>query len=87
VGSVDDLLAQLAEVREHGCALDREELEAGLHCIAAPVRDHAGVVVAAAGISGPVDRITTETTAGLADTVRAAADEISARLGAQPAAA
>jgi DNA-binding IclR family transcriptional regulator len=87
VGSVDDLLAQLAEVREHGCALDREELEAGLHCIAAPVRDHAGVVVAAAGISGPVDRITTETTPGLADTVRAAADEISARLGAQPAAA
>jgi DNA-binding IclR family transcriptional regulator len=89
VGSFEALLAQLAEVRAHDCAFDREELEAGLQCVAAPVRDHTGTVVAAAGISGPVDRITVETSPGLAAAVRAAAAEISARLGAeaQPAAA
>jgi IclR family KDG regulon transcriptional repressor len=84
VGSVEELLGQLADIRRRGCAFDREELEAGLHCIAAPVRDHTGAVVAAAGISGPVDRITDETRERLAGDVRAAAEEISARLGARP---
>jgi DNA-binding IclR family transcriptional regulator len=87
VESVDALLAQLAEARKDDCAFDREELEPGLRCIAAPVRDHTGAVIAAAGISGPADRITAETSPGLAEAVRAAAGEISARLGAQPAAA
>jgi DNA-binding IclR family transcriptional regulator len=81
VATLDALLAQLEQVREHGCAFDREELEAGLHCIAAPVRDHSGAVVAAAGISGPADRITPQTRDELAGAVRATADEISARLG------
>jgi DNA-binding IclR family transcriptional regulator len=84
VGSVKALLAQLAEVRAQGCAFDRAELEPGLHCIAAPVRDHTGIVVAAAGISGPADRITDATCDDLAASVRAAARAISARLGAPP---
>lgn len=82
VTSVEALLAQLAEVRAAGCAFDRAELEPGLHCIAAPVRDHTGAVIAAAGISGPADRVTDETRDALAGAVRAAAAAISARLGA-----
>ena len=46
----------LAEIRVRGCALDAEELEIGLRCVAAPVVDHAGSVVAAVGLSGPADR-------------------------------
>ena len=83
IGSLDELLVQLAEMRGRGCAFDREELEGGLHCIAAPVRDYTGTVVAAAGISGPADRITAETREALAADVRAAAATISERLGAR----
>ena len=82
LGSVGELLDHLAETRRSGCAFDREELEAGLHCIAAPVRDHTGTVLAAAGISGPADRITAGTREGHAADVRAAAAAISERLGA-----
>jgi DNA-binding IclR family transcriptional regulator len=82
VTSVGALLTQLAAVREQGCAFDTAELEPGLHCIAAPVRDHAGAVIAAAGISGPADRITDGTRPTLGASVRTAAEEISARMGA-----
>ena len=81
IASLAALLHHLAEVREAGCAFDRAELEPGLHCIAAPVRDHTGAVIAAAGISGPADRVTDATRDALAAAVRTAAAEISSRLG------
>lgn len=49
------LLRQLADVRDAGWAAAVEEAEPGLAGIAAPVRDRGGYVVAAVGITGPVD--------------------------------
>jgi IclR family transcriptional regulator, acetate operon repressor len=48
---------ELEQVRRQGFATALGELETGLDAIAAPVRDRAGGVVAAIGISGPSGRI------------------------------
>ncbi len=58
--TITDLAAlweELARVRARGYATDREEIEEGLACLAAPVRDHRGKVVAAVSMAGPVGRI------------------------------
>jgi DNA-binding IclR family transcriptional regulator len=47
----------LASVREHGVALDLEENLSGVTCVAAPIFDHAGRVVAALSVSGPTIRM------------------------------
>lgn len=47
---------ELARVRRHGVAFDKEEIELGLRCVAAPVRDDAGHLVAGLSVSAPADR-------------------------------
>ena len=56
--SADSLLAELAEIRRNGYALDREEFMEGMVAIAVPVTDHAGRYVAALAFHGPTQRIT-----------------------------
>jgi len=51
------LKAELKKVRAQGFAQDREELVEGLCCLAAPVRDHTGRVVAALSVSVPAFRM------------------------------
>ncbi len=77
-----DLIASLAQIRAHGYATDREELEPGLCCAAAPVFDRTGSVVAALSVSGPTSRLHDATLAGVTAEVVAAAAQASARLGA-----
>ncbi|MGN6403777.1 IclR family transcriptional regulator [Sinomonas sp.] len=48
------LLAELEDVARQGWALDASEHEEFVHCIAAPIRDESGRVVAAASCSVPV---------------------------------
>ncbi len=57
IGSLRVLRRELDAVRAAGYAIDREEHERGVACIAAPVRDATGAVVAAIGISGPGGRV------------------------------
>ena len=54
---VEQLLAELAEIRSRGFAIDNQEHEAGVKCVATPVRDHQEKVVGALSISGPVQRM------------------------------
>lgn len=68
---------ELDWVRRHGVAFDNEEIEQGLRCIAAPVHDDSGQLIAGVSISAPADRHNPEWAA----IVRAAADRISASLG------
>jgi IclR family pca regulon transcriptional regulator len=82
------LAAILDEVCEHGFALVDQEYEEGVRSFAAPVRDSAGRVVAALGMSVPaatvgVDRVRREYVPALV----AAAAEVSAALGAYYASA
>jgi DNA-binding IclR family transcriptional regulator len=71
----------LRGVRERGHALDDDEFEVGLRCIAAPVRDHTGRVVASLGIASPAVRLPAERVGAMAAVVRSVAGEVSAALG------
>jgi len=79
--SSKELKANLGQVTVQGYAVDDQEREEGVRCVAAPVRDHAGEVIAAISIAGPSIRVTKERIAGLASHVVRAADEISAAIG------
>lgn len=75
---------ELAAVRSRGYATDDEECELGVRCIAAPVRDYGGAVIAAVGVAGPTQRLTKKKLAALAPDVIAAAAAVSQRLGYVP---
>ena len=75
------LLADLSAVRERGYALDDEEFTVGLKCIAAPVRNYMGKVVASVGVGGPTLRLNEQTIPAMIAAVQEITGEISARLG------
>jgi len=75
------LLDELEEVRQQGYATDQGEQEEGVSCIAGPVRDHTGEVVAAISISGPWIRITPDRVPLLVPLVLGACARLSAALG------
>ena len=68
---------ELERVRRHGVAFDNEEIEQGLRCIAAPIRDDAGELVAGISVSAPAERHNPD----WSTLVKTAADTISASLG------
>lgn len=51
------LLRELSRVRATGFALDREEYEGAVTCVAAPLFDHGGEVAGALSVSGPTGRL------------------------------
>ncbi|MBG0850864.1 IclR family transcriptional regulator [Streptomyces spinoverrucosus] len=71
----------LAEARERGYAFTLEELEVGLHAMAAPVRNREGEVIAALSASGPAYRFTEERLHELSSVLLKGAEEISYRMG------
>lgn len=83
ITNLDALTSHLASVRDRGYAVDREESEVGWICFAAPIRDAAGQVVAAVSASGPASRMLAISEVEMASQVKAAADQISVRLGYQ----
>ncbi|MBI5605007.1 MAG: IclR family transcriptional regulator [Deltaproteobacteria bacterium] len=56
IASIRTLEEELRGIRQRGFAVNDEELEAGLFAIAAPLRNQAGVAVAAMNISFPLIR-------------------------------
>ncbi|MGI9952537.1 IclR family transcriptional regulator [Moorellaceae bacterium AZ2] len=78
----DQLKQELEKVRHQGFAVDKGELEEGVRCVAAPIKNHEQRVVAALSVSGPSSRITDELLQGkLVERVRTAALNISQALG------
>ncbi|MFK4225806.1 IclR family transcriptional regulator [Streptomyces sp. NPDC019890] len=71
----------LADARERGYAWTLEELEIGLHAMAAPIRSRDGEVIAALSASGPSYRLTEERMSELAPVLIQGAEEISHRMG------
>lgn len=55
----DMLLKELETVRRNGYAMEREEVELGMTCIAAPIFLN-GKIIAAISVSGPVAQVTDE---------------------------
>ena len=81
VGSLQELRAQLQRVRRNGHALDLEEHEMHIRCLAAPVWDHSGAVNASLSITGPAVRMTISRLRELAPLVQAAGEGISREMG------
>lgn len=79
-----DLQRHLEHVRLRGYAVDDEERDIGLRCIAAPVRDASGRAVAALGVSGPAVRIGLGHLDTLGTRVLTAATQVSLALGYLP---
>ncbi len=57
VGTLDELAAECLRAKRKGYAVDDEEAHEGIRCIAAPIRDGSGRVIASVGISGPSTRV------------------------------
>ncbi|WP_426323300.1 IclR family transcriptional regulator [Microbacterium sp. E-13] len=76
-----ELFAALSQIRQDGFAIDNEELERGLVCVAAPISNHEGRTVASLTIAGATARLRDSLDAEYAPLVCAAADEISVALG------
>lgn len=51
---VDDVMASVERVKRDGYALDDEERGIGIRCVAAPIHDRKGLIVAAMSIAGPI---------------------------------
>jgi IclR family KDG regulon transcriptional repressor len=73
---------ELTATRTRGYAVDDCESNIAVRCVAAPVTDATGAVVAAISVSVPTVRWTRDTERRLADLVRQAAARLSRRLGA-----
>lgn len=72
---------ELKRVQKQGYAFDDEEFAQGIRCLAAPVRNFTGHVVAAIGISGPVWRVSLDRVAQLTEFVKTMGHRLSQQLG------
>lgn len=71
---------KFAEIRQSGYSVDDEGIEHGLYCLAVPIYNYTGGVVAAISVSGPVKRVT-ENRQRIIDELKSLGGLISERLG------
>lgn len=76
-----ELGRELERIRRQGYALDNEEHYAGIACVAAPIFDHWGRVLASFSIAGPTSRINASRLPELIRLTMEASRDISARFG------
>jgi len=76
-----DLRVELDRVRERGFAVDDEEFQAGLRCIAAPVFGQQGEALCAISVSGLVQRLTDDRVSAIGQLVAETARALTAALG------
>ncbi|MGR3503978.1 HTH-type transcriptional regulator BhcR [Pseudaestuariivita sp.] len=77
------LSAELTRTRARGYAVDAEEKNLGMRCIAAPVFDMSGEAVAGISVSGPASRMRVDATHALGEAVLAAARALTRAIGGQ----
>jgi len=75
------LLDELEKIRKRGYAIDNEECEIGARCVACPICDYTGNIIAGVSITGPSTRITMEVIREKLHFIRETADQISQALG------
>ncbi|GLT23806.1 IclR family transcriptional regulator [Zoogloea oryzae] len=80
ITTLQGLEKELDKVRRHGVAFDMDEVETGVRCIAAGIRDDSGELIAGLSLSTPSERFDPDR----APLIRETADEISRALGYMP---
>ncbi len=76
-----DLYKDLDKIRQNGYAVDNEELNLGIRCIAAPIYNYKGEIRYCLAISNTTERLPKEQIDFHGKAVMRCADEISAKLG------
>lgn len=84
ITDLESLKSEVGKIRELGYAVDDEEAEYGGRCVAVPVKDRAGNVIAAISIMGPTTRIRQKDFQKLAKTVQEEVLRASRSLGYVP---
>jgi len=86
ITDMDALFEELKTVRETGAAVDNEEYEPNVFCMAAPIYNFESKIEAAVGLSGPKVRLKPREKE-IRKLLKSISGEISATLGYRPAAA
>ena len=81
ITSLDALTQDLESIRARGWAVDDEERQLGMRCLAAPIFNEFREIVAGISISGPAVRLPDGQLAEFGPLVRACADEVTHRIG------
>lgn len=81
ISSREEFISAVKKAGEQGFALDNEELELGLLCIAVPIYNNKRHIVASMSISGPSSRIRNQDLDVVIENLKITANNISAKLG------
>jgi DNA-binding IclR family transcriptional regulator len=80
--SLDEWIKQMHRYAREGYTLDLGENQPRIRCVAAPIRDGSGKIVAAISVTSTVDYTDDQRLAELIPLVKSVADQISIKLGA-----
>ena len=84
ITSLPELKKHLSIISEQDYAIDNEEFEEGVKCIAVPIKDYLGIPIAALSLTAPLYRLSDERVEKQAlPVLKRYANEISKRLGFQ----
>jgi len=72
---------EFKKIRKQGYAVDNMEHEEGVRCVAGPIRDYTGKVIASMSISGPAFRINESNILDIAKKVKEYCDSVSEKMG------
>jgi DNA-binding IclR family transcriptional regulator len=81
IATAEALRAEMEKTRRRGYAVDDEEFEEGLRCIAVPLLDAQRLPVAAVSVSGPSFRVTAQKLPSIANHLLQCVRGISADMG------
>ncbi len=79
--TLEGMSEEIQRIRQQGYAVDNQEYHDDVYCLAAPVRDSQGKVIAAIGLTGPVVNFTDDKRQSISYLVKDTAKELSATLG------
>ena len=81
ITSMESLKKEIAQVQKQDYALDNEECEEGVKCIAVPVRNYSGEIAAGISLSAPVTRLDKAKTEQIIHYLKSISEEASRELG------
>ena len=81
IASREEMLQEAEKVRSLGYAVDQEEEMDGVHCVATPIFNQFGILIASLWTSGPSGRLRKEDFPQVARRLQEASSQISAKLG------